>query len=206
MAPGSAPAGPIDPRYSRIDLGDITQHNIKLLKKVNAVVFPVVYHAKFYTDVLEAGELAKLAFYNDIVVGAVCCRIDIEPATGLRKLYIMTLGCLAPYRRLGIGTAMLKHVMDYVERDGQFDGVFLHVQINNESAIQFYRKFGFDIVGTKEQYYSRIEPADAHVLEKRLTSQATTGGTPHPPPLVNGNNPKDDPDSHKTNNGHEREH
>ena len=27
-------------------------------------------------DVLDAGELAKLAFYNDIVVGAVCCRVD----------------------------------------------------------------------------------------------------------------------------------
>jgi hypothetical protein len=27
-------------------------------------------------DVLEAGELAKLAYYNDIVVGAVCCRVD----------------------------------------------------------------------------------------------------------------------------------
>jgi hypothetical protein len=26
--------------------------------------------------VLEAGELAKLAYYNDIVVGAVCCRVD----------------------------------------------------------------------------------------------------------------------------------
>ena len=25
---------------------------------------------------LEAGELAKLAYFNDIVVGAVCCRVD----------------------------------------------------------------------------------------------------------------------------------
>ena len=78
----------------RIDLGDITPHNIKLLRKVNTVVFPVSYHDKFYKvrqiqiketvldyqdivqDVLEAGELAKLAFYNDIVVGGVCCRVD----------------------------------------------------------------------------------------------------------------------------------
>ncbi len=42
------------------------------------VVFPVVYHDKFYKDVLEAGELAKLAYYNDIVVGAVCCRVDVS--------------------------------------------------------------------------------------------------------------------------------
>ena len=61
--------------YERIDLGDVTPHNINLLKKVNHVVFPIVYHDKFYKDVLEAGELAKLAYYNDVVVGAVCCRI-----------------------------------------------------------------------------------------------------------------------------------
>lgn len=163
-----------DSSSARIDLGDVTPHNIKLLKKVNQVVFPVVYHDKFYKDVLEAGELAKLAYYNDIVVGAVCCRIDVT--SGGRKLYIMTLGCLAPYRRLGIGTRMLKHVMDIVENDGNFDSVFLHVQINNESAINFYKKFGFDIVETKEQYYKRIEPADAHVLEKRLKPSKVING------------------------------
>ena len=32
----------------RIDLGDITPHNIKLLRKVNTMVFPVSYHDKFY--------------------------------------------------------------------------------------------------------------------------------------------------------------
>lgn len=76
----------------RIDLGDVTPHNIKLLRKVNTVVFPVSYHDKFYKvrgvwlcmltsslqDVLEAGELAKLAYFNDIVVGAVCCRVDLQ--------------------------------------------------------------------------------------------------------------------------------
>lgn len=155
---------------SRIDLGDITPHNIKLLKKVNQVVFPVVYQDKFYKDVLEAGELAKLAYYNDVVVGAVCCRIDVNAEKNERKLYIMTLGCLAPYRRLGIGSQMVRHVMDIVEKDGNFDSVFLHVQISNEGAINFYRNFGFDVVETKEAYYKRIDPADAHVLEKKLTT------------------------------------
>jgi hypothetical protein len=41
------------------------------------------------------------AYYNDIVVGAVCCRVD--NSENQRRLYIMTLGALAPYRRLGIG-------------------------------------------------------------------------------------------------------
>lgn len=63
------------------------------------------------------------AYYNDIVVGAVCCRIDTSE--NLRRLYIMTLGCLYPYRRLGIGTKMVQHVLNYVDKDGHFDSIFL---------------------------------------------------------------------------------
>jgi len=45
---------------SNIELGDVTPHNIKQLKRLNQVVFPVSYNDKFYRDVIEAGELAKL--------------------------------------------------------------------------------------------------------------------------------------------------
>ncbi len=41
----------------------------------------------------------------------------------------MTLGCLAPYRRHGIGTQMVEHVEKIVEKDGKFTSVFLHVQV-----------------------------------------------------------------------------
>ena len=63
---------------------------------------------------------------------------------------------------------MLEHVLAIAEKEDNFDGIFLHVQINNMSAIDFYKRFGFEIVETKEQYYKRIEPADAHVLQKML--------------------------------------
>ncbi|CAC5421737.1 N-alpha-acetyltransferase 50-like [Mytilus californianus] len=157
------------------ELGDITPHNIKQLKLLNQVVFPVTYNDKFYKDVLEVGELAKLAYFNDIVVGAVCCRIDTSD--NQRRLYIMTLGCLAPYRRLHIGTVMLKHVLKICEEDANFDNVFLHVQVNNEGAIKFYEKFGFEIVEEKKNYYKRIEPADAYVLQKtfRKSGEQTKG-------------------------------
>ncbi|KAK3541485.1 hypothetical protein QTP86_027238, partial [Hemibagrus guttatus] len=153
---------------SRIELGDVTPHNIKQLKRLNQVIFPVSYNDKFYKDVLEVGELAKLAYFNDIAVGAVCCRVD--HSQNQKRLYIMTLGCLAPYRRLGIGTKMLNHVLNICEKDGTFDNIYLHVQISNESAIDFYQKFGFEIIETKKNYYKRIEPADAHVLQKSLRS------------------------------------
>ena len=73
--------------------------------------------------ILKAKTFLISAYYNDVVVGGVCCRIDITK--GERRLYIMTLGCLAPYRRLGIGTLMLKHVLNFVEKDGNFHSIFL---------------------------------------------------------------------------------
>ncbi|KAK2716840.1 hypothetical protein QYM36_007102 [Artemia franciscana] len=109
---------------AKVELGDITHHNIRQLKRINQMIFPVAYNDKFYKDVVDAGELAKLAYYNDVVVGAVCCRIDTSE--NQRRLYIMTLGCLAPYRKTGVGTAMLNHVMSIVEKDGNFDAIYLY--------------------------------------------------------------------------------
>lgn len=149
-----------------MELGDVTPHNIQQLKKLNQVVFPVSYNSKFYKDVLELGELAKLAYFQDIVVGGVCCRVDTTE--GVRSLYIMTLGVLAPYRRYGLGSMMLRHILDRCEKDGNLESVYLHVQISNEDAIKFYEKFGFSVVEKKENYYKRIEPADAFVLKKML--------------------------------------
>lgn len=76
-----------DKPKARLELGDITKHNLKQLKVLNRVVFPVSYNDRFYQDILTSstqaqanGEIGhcKLAYYNDIPVGAVCCRI--EPA------------------------------------------------------------------------------------------------------------------------------
>ena len=64
---------------------------------------------------------------------------------------------------------MLEHVLSYAEKN-KFEKITLHVQVNNETALEFYKSFGFEIVSTTCQYYKRIEPADAHVLQKILVA------------------------------------
>ncbi|XP_036355965.1 N-alpha-acetyltransferase 50-like [Octopus sinensis] len=152
---------------NRLFLVDSYSFSSVLINSDDQSAFPVTYNDKFYKYVLEVGELAKLAYFNDIGVGAVSCRVD-NSATQ-HRLYIMTLDCLFLYGRLGMGTVMLNHVLKICEEDGNFDNVFLHVQLNNVGAIKFYEKFGLEIVEEKKNYYKRIEPADAYVLQKTFT-------------------------------------
>ncbi|KAK0407305.1 hypothetical protein QR680_019127 [Steinernema hermaphroditum] len=162
---------PEAPKYAgRFDmqLGAITQHNVLQLKVINQSVFPVSYNDKFYKDVVapQNENLGKFAYFNDIVVGAVCCRYSNE--NGERHLYIMTLGTLAPYRRLGIGTMMLNYVFEICEKEPSINSVRLHVQTSNKEALEFYQKFGFEVVETVKDYYKRIEPNDAFYLVKKI--------------------------------------
>ncbi|CAG8665638.1 29397_t:CDS:2, partial [Racocetra persica] len=155
------------PTTHRIALGDVTHNNLGQLKRLNIVLFPVSYSEKFYKDVLEVGEFAKLAYFNDICVGAVCCRKEPIQDTlpEQAKLYIMTLGVLAPYRNLGIGTALLRHILHHATSGApstpKFTEIYLHVQVSNEEALAFYKKYAFEIVGTVEGYYKRISPPNA---------------------------------------------
>lgn len=45
---------------TRADLGDVTRNNLGQVKVLHKVLFPVNYGDNFYTDLLEAGEFAKL--------------------------------------------------------------------------------------------------------------------------------------------------
>ena len=66
---------------------------------------------------------------------------------------------------------MLDHVMEIVEKDGNFDSVLLHVQVNNDSAIKFYKRSGFDIVETKEQVC--MSAYRSSKMERRVTQGPT---------------------------------
>jgi len=82
----------------------------------------------------------------------------------------MTLGVLAPYRNLGIGTKLLTHILQHatLPTHPKFVEIYLHVQTSNEEALAFYKKYDFEITSTVEGYYKKISPPDAYVLSKKL--------------------------------------
>ncbi len=163
---------------STIKLVKVSRDNVNLLRHINRIILPVTLKDKLYNDILESDkDLAMLAYSDDTLVGAVSCQFKskmkelqiIQGPNDPGSLYIVSLGCLALYRRQKVGTALMKHVIRLAEDEGlTCPFIFLHVQVNNEAAIDFYKKFGFEIVERIENFYRRYDPPDAYCLRKDL--------------------------------------
>ncbi|EGG25259.1 GCN5-related N-acetyltransferase [Cavenderia fasciculata] len=174
---------------SFIELGDLTDKNIGQLKLLNTSVLPVSYDDKFYQKILAAPFITKLAFYNDVLVGAVSCRVDPPVNAGEpQTLYIMTFCVLAAYRKLGIGKKLLEFVETTCAKNN-YCKVTLHVQVNSD-AIDFYKKYDFTIESTIQNYYRNIEPTDCYLMAKLIPvdPSAVTTTTTATNPAANNNN------------------
>ncbi|KAH9949558.1 acyl-CoA N-acyltransferase [Amylocystis lapponica] len=154
----------------RISLSSLTLNNLGTVRKLNSVLFPIKYSEKFYQDILlpEVEEFCKLVYYNDVPVGTVCCRLEI--VEGRAKLYLMTMGVLAPYRSRGVGSQSLQHVIAAAAAHSKpkISTIYLHVQVSNDAAKKFYERHGFKEVGVHQGYYKKITPHDAWILEKEI--------------------------------------
>ena len=118
---------------------------------------------------------ARAAYFSDILVGAICSRV--EPEGSGFKVYIMTIGVLAPYRHLGIGGLLLQQVLEACAREPDCHEIYLHVHVKSDDAMDFYRRFGFTVGDVVHDYYTKLDPNDAYIVYKSppFTSPAEGG-------------------------------
>ncbi|KDR75223.1 hypothetical protein GALMADRAFT_226884 [Galerina marginata CBS 339.88] len=162
MSNGSAKSSP------RVTFAPITPNNLGTVRKLNSVLFPIKYSEKFYKDILlpEVEDFCQLVYYNDIPVGTICCRLETKD--GQNVLYLMTMGILAPYRSRKLGSQSLELVLGAATEHTKLkiDKIYLHVQVSNHDAKKFYERHGFQEIEIHKDYYKKIVPHDAWVLEK----------------------------------------
>ncbi len=66
---------------------------------------------------------------------------------------------------------MLELALAEAEERRDVTEAYLHVQVSNTEAVDFYVKRGFYVAETLQNYYRRIQPAHAVVLRKGLLSK-----------------------------------
>lgn len=78
---------------------------------------------------------------------------------------VMSLAVSPDYRRQGVGTLLMRGMLDVLRGRG-FDSVGLEVRVSNEAAQSLYADLGFQMAGVERGYYDDGE--DAYLMEKNL--------------------------------------
>ena len=74
-----------------------------------------------------------------------------------RRAHAATIGMAVhdAYQGKGVGSALMKAVLDLADNWLQFTRIELTVYVDNAAALALYKKFGFEIEGTHKQYAFR---------------------------------------------------
>ena len=62
----------------------------------------------------------------------------------------------------------MRVILEKAAKDDRIAEVYLHVQVNNLDAKEFYIKHGFEEVGVIKDFYKRIDPPDCFLLRKGM--------------------------------------
>ncbi|MFW6121631.1 MAG: ribosomal protein S18-alanine N-acetyltransferase [Petrotogales bacterium] len=125
-----------------------------LPERYNPVIFNTVYET-FPEGFLVAEKLHKIVGF---IIG-----INMSK----ERVRILMLSVNKAYRRQGIGSALVKQLLEEMLLKN-IQQVDLEVKTNNKAAINFYKKHGFNIIETVANFYQTGE--DAHIMRRVLHS------------------------------------
>lgn len=150
---------------------------IERLKVIDKYLFPVKYSDSHYATLAQTGfhHFNLMAYYHDALVGIVTARLEHTEEEGVLRLYVMTIGVLKAYRRLGIAAHLMQRIIDTLatkEAEHTVSHIALHVQVGSEAAYNFYKGFDFVDKGIVKDYYTDLEERDAHLLELVVPQKA----------------------------------
>jgi N-alpha-acetyltransferase 50 len=168
-----------------VELSPVTEENLPQFRRLVSVLLPATYTDKFYAETLTDAVISSvtlLALWKDgrdsKVVAGIRCRVFVsslgEPAKRKKdtpnepSLYISTIGTLAPFRNHGLATILLRDVMWRAVQEYDISTVTAHVWEANEEAKAWYAKLGFQEVKYESDYYRKLRPSGAWLLERRV--------------------------------------
>jgi ribosomal protein S18 acetylase RimI-like enzyme len=127
---------------------DITVADIPSVDELQCQLFPVRYSESFYQRLFTPGHYTVLACsQSGRIIGIASARTVADEIVGTgsgetREGYIMTLGTHEAFRRLGVGSELLRRIMATL-RSISCTVAALHVKSLNVAACRFYERHSF---------------------------------------------------------------
>ncbi len=113
----------------------------------------------FFNETKKPRSFLKVIRKGGKVAGYICGNWIIDEG------HILDLAIHPEYRRLGLASTLVSIGIERLREEGcRF--VFLEVRSSNEPAAKMYSKFGFEVIGTRKNYYtSPVEDAVIMMLK-----------------------------------------
>ncbi len=139
----------------------VTFSDLHEISEIEQLSFTTAWSLNAFVEELKnPRSLGYVAVKGDRILGYVFGQIVTDEA------HILDLAVRPGYRRRGIGTALVRHILNMFLSYGCSD-VFLEVRASNTAALNLYRRLGFCQVGLRRDYY-QFPREDAIVMKKNL--------------------------------------
>jgi len=118
----------------------LTKDDLDLMREVledDNMVFDAESLGRFIDDKHSFGFIAK---YDDKIVGFAYAYSLLRP-DGKSMFYLHSIGLLSDYQNKGIGSELMKYVLDYA-KNNEYSECFVITDKGNQRACHLYEKFG----------------------------------------------------------------
>lgn len=135
---------------------------------INLECLPENYSSYFYIDLHRRFPKTFLvAEVEGEIQGYIMCRIErgfskLHTFRPMKLCHVVSIAVREPYRRRGIGTALMLEAMRNGRKEYGTGECYLEVRVTNEPAIRLYEKLGFVKVGKRRSYY--LDGEDAWIM------------------------------------------
>lgn len=108
---------------------------------------------------IQSCNVSKVVLIDSNVVGYICVNTVFDEA----QIDMIVID--KNFQNLGIGSFLFKEVIEYLKSIG-IKYVFLEVSNKNKKALNFYKKFGFEKLYIRKNYYK--DKSDAIIMKLNL--------------------------------------
>ncbi len=136
---------------SDILIDDLQAGDLQSVLQIERASFSTPWsETSFFNELKRPGSICRAARRGGRVAGYILASRILDEG------HILDLAVHPDFRRLGIATALVSHVIERLGEEGcRF--IFLEVRESNSTALKMYAKFGFVQIGIRKRYYASPE-------------------------------------------------
>lgn len=137
----------------KIEISKMSLDDFENIKDILISEFDDFWNEKLLENELKnENSYYVVAKYEEKIVGFAGIKYVLDEAD------IMNIVVRKDCRNCGVGSFLLKHIVDFAKNNG-INKLTLEVNENNIQAIHLYQKFGFRQIAKREKYYNKKDTA-----------------------------------------------